>query len=115
MTAIPTYRRVDVCVEQGAKCRFWQVIARVERPIDVVEPGEEGVGDGRDQRDDPDEGDDAHGPLEAGHGVRVERVANGQVALHREGDDRQHGRIRCPKMKKNIYRYGQIRGDTFKI
>ena len=35
-------------------------------------------------------------PGGAGHGVQVDRVADGQVALPREAEDGQHRDIECP-------------------
>lgn len=46
-----------------------------------------GLGDGQRQRHDPDGDDVTHHPGELRHGVREERMADGQVALHREGGD----------------------------
>ena len=101
-----THLRINISVEQGAEGRLLEVVGRVERPRDVVELGEEEVGRGGDEGDEPDEGDDAHGALEARHGVRVERVADGQVALHREGHDRQHRGVRRPgRSSVKIYNY----------
>ena len=59
-------------------------------PVDEVDPGEVGVGEGGREGDDPDDGDDLDGPAEARHGVLVEGVADGQVPLHREGHDCQN-------------------------
>ena len=69
----------------------------MERPIDVVDAREEEVGRGGAERDGPHGEDDADGALEAGHGVRVERVADGEVPLHRERHDGQHRRVGRPE------------------
>ena len=103
--SIPTDLRVNVLLEQRAKSRFGQVIAGSERPIDVVDPREEGVRKSRDERDGPHEGDDADGAVKRRHGLRVERMADGQVTLHGEGDDRQHGGIRRPICSKVIHSF----------
>ena len=53
--------------------------------------GEEGAG--------PAEGGDDGGPLDVGHGEDVERGADGQVALQRERQDRQHRGVRGAAIK----------------
>ena len=50
-----------------------------ERVLDVVDLGEDGVGDGGGEGEEPQRRDDLARPPEAGHGVRVERVADRQV------------------------------------
>ncbi len=69
-------------------------------PVYVVDPGEVGVGEGGGEGDDPDDGDDLNGAAEPGHGVLVQRVADRQVALHRERHDRQHGRVARPERER---------------
>lgn len=44
--------------------------------------------------DQPYEEDQFHGPVQLGHGVREERVADGDVALHREGGYGEDGGVR---------------------
>ena len=87
---------VDIGVQEGAEGWLLQVMAWPQGPVDVIEPGEEGVGDGWDQGDGPDQGYDPDGPFEAWHRVWIERMANGQVTLHWEWDNRQYGWVRCP-------------------
>ena len=56
--------------------------------------GEDEVRDGGEEGDGPAEGGDDGGPLDVGHGEDVERGADGQVALQRERQDRQHRGVR---------------------
>jgi len=63
------------------------------RVFQVVDRGEGGEGHCTSQRHNPDRGYDARRPPQSRHGVRVQRVANGQVALRGERHDRQHRRI----------------------
>ena len=93
------YLWVNVVGEESAECGIVQELPRVEGAVDVVDPREEEVGRGGAERDGPHEEDDADGALEAGHGVRVERVADGEVALHGERHDRQHRRVGRPKVR----------------
>ncbi len=46
---------------------------------DVVHLAEPRVRDGAAEGDEPEGGDDLAGPPEAGHGVRVQRVADGEI------------------------------------
>lgn len=66
------------------------------REVHVVDRGEHGERQGGQKRDDPDDRDDAHGSLQPGHGVRVERMTDGQVPFHRKSHDGQHRRVRSP-------------------
>ncbi len=77
-------------------------------PVDVVDPGEVGVGEGGGEGDDPDDGDDLDGAAEPGHGVLVQRMADRQVALHRERHDRQHGRVAGPKKETDSRSVGNV-------
>ena len=56
--------------------------------------GEDEVRDGGEEGAGPAEGGDDGGPLDVGHGEDVERGADGQVALQRERQDRQHRGVR---------------------
>ena len=102
MLQTSSYLGIYIFIQQCTECRLVQIVAGAERPVDVVEPGEDGVGQGGDEADDPDEADDSDGPLEARHGVGVERVADSQVTLHREGDDRQHRGVGGPGMTYKV-------------
>ena len=72
----------------------------MERPVNVVDAREKEVGRGGAERDAPHEEDDADGALKAGHGVRVEWVADGEVALHGERHDGQHRRVGRPAVRE---------------
>ena len=76
----------------------------MKRPVDVVDLGVECIRQGRQQTDHPNDGHDAHCALETRHGFGVQRVANGQIALHREGDDGQNGGIGGP-VNNNIKKH----------
>lgn len=62
--------------------------------VEVIDCGEDGEGDGASERNQPNGGDDARGAPQPSHGVRVQRVANGQVAFCGERHDRHHRRVR---------------------
>ena len=64
----------------------------------VRNPREYGERHCADEGNEPDDGQDLCGPSDAGHSVRVKRMANGQVALQREGHDRQHRRVVGPEL-----------------
>jgi len=53
-------------------------------------PCKECIWNGCDEGDDPDKRDDPDGALEAGHGVGVQRMADGQVSLHTKCHNRQN-------------------------
>ena len=50
-----------------------------ERVLDVVDLGEDGVGDGGGEGEEPERRDDLARPPQPRHGVRVQRVADRQV------------------------------------
>ena len=92
----------SIDVEHCAKCRFQNGLTeelraglyRVECVRDAREYGERHCAD---EGNEPDDGQDLCGPSDAGHSVRVKRVANGQVALQRECHNRQHRRVVGPE------------------
>ncbi len=49
------------------------------RVVDVVDVGVNGVGEGGDEGKQPEQGDDLGGAPQSRHGVRVQRVADGEV------------------------------------
>lgn len=73
-----------------------RTVALTWRKVHVVDRGEHGERQRGQERDDPKDGDDAHGPFQPGHGVRVERMTDGQVPFHGERHDGQHRRVRSP-------------------
>ena len=62
----------------------------------VSDSSVEGEGSRGDGADCAQGGDNPAGALEAGHGVGVERVADGQVALAGEGQDGEHRAVLGP-------------------
>ena len=66
----------------------------------VRNPREYGERHCADEGNEPNDGQDLCGPSDAGHSVRVKRMANGQVALQREGHDRQHRRVVGPEKRQ---------------
>lgn len=72
-------------------------IIKLTRRIFVVAHSRvEGEGCRSQQGKGPQRCHDPQRPPEAGHGVQVQRVADGQVSLQRESHDGQHGDVRCP-------------------
>ena len=60
--------------------------------LEVVEDaGVYGVRQGGGTRHDPDDHDGLDGPVETRHGLGPQRVADGDVALEREGCDSEAG------------------------
>ena len=64
--------------------------------VNIVDLGEECICKGREKGNGPDHDDDLDGPTEPGHGVLVEWVADGEVSLHGECKDGQHGGVAGP-------------------
>ena len=100
---------IDILIEQSTECRVIKDIfssVATEGPVDVVQLGEEGIGQCREEGDHPNQRNDLKeiilfqressyteyldGPGESCHGVLVEGVADGEVALHGEGQDGEH-------------------------
>ena len=72
------------------------------RKIDVVDLSEDEVGDRGGEGDGPAEDADDGGPLDVGEGEDVERGADGEVALQREREDRQHRGVRGAVTMRNL-------------
>ena len=81
-------------IQHRAEGGFTNEVSRLIREVDIVDLGEDEVRDGGEEGDGPAEGGDDGGPLDVGHGEDVERGADGQVALQRERQDRQHRSVR---------------------
>ena len=81
-------------IQHRAEGGFTNEVSRLIREVDIVDLGEDEVRDGGEEGDGPAEGGDDGGPLDVGHGEDVERGADGQVALQRERQDRQHRGVR---------------------
>ena len=81
-------------IQHRAEGGFTNEVSRLIREVDIVDLGEDEVRDRCEEGDGPAEGGDDGGPLDVGHGEDVERGADGQVALQRERQDRQHRGVR---------------------
>ena len=81
-------------IQHRAEGGFTNEVSRLIREVDIVDLGEDEVRDGGEEGAGPAEGGDDGGPLDVGHGEDVERGADGQVALQRERQDRQHRGVR---------------------
>ena len=86
-------------IQHSAEGGFTNEVSRLIREVDIVDLGEDEVRDGGEEGAGPAEGGDDGGPLDVGHGEDVERGADGQVALQRERQDRQHRGVRGAAIK----------------
>ena len=103
---------VNILIKESTEGRVVKNVlcsVAAERPVDVVQLGEECIRQRGEERDDPNQRNDLKdvslcpseisctanldGPGEACHGVLVERVADGEVALHGESEDGEDGGV----------------------
>ena len=103
---------INILIEESTEGRVVEDVlgpVAAEGPVDVVQLGEECIRQSGEERDDPNQRNDLKdtslfpseisctpnldGPGEACHGVLVERVADGEVALHGEGEDGEDGGV----------------------
>ena len=62
----------------------------------------EDPGDGEGDAGYPDDGDDPDGAAHLGLAGDAERVADGEVALHGEGEDGEDGRVSYGLLRENL-------------